>query len=526
MAQTDADNLIELTKTLNTYNPYTHTPGAPLEMSETAAKYIAEFDKAIDLLQQGSDKATIYEQFSLMVKGAREVAATYESTSNALLRIAYRGTADIFQDYIDEKEPRAGNLYTLKFNPDNTVEKESAQQVAELLKGRKEMHLNDYTDPYSRSLDIFLSAFNRADRRFIQGDYSVLTAFAPFDPEWTPYLQEVIPQLNEEIRADSNLPEDEIISLIYYTTERGKDPNTGEKLPDYIEIARSRAKELYKKEHAFSVTAQKAEIVEYPLDKINQNIWSLLEEDTGGQIRLAAEKTGTKKELNILYSIDFEALGDNVKISKRLTQFDKRVYNAVSTLFNAGNNIMTLTQIYAAMGNTGKPSKNQLAKINDSITKMRNAAIMVNNEQEAATYNYTKFVYDGALLPLERCTAIINGQMADAAIRVFREPPVQTFAKERKQITTFSIKLLQSPINKTEANLAIEDYLIERIARAKKGGQPHKILLKTLYEKTGNTTYKQKERAAAKVKTYLDHYKRCAFISGYKLTKDSITVHF
>lgn len=44
-----------------------------------------------------------------------------------------------------------------------------------------------------------------------------------------------------------------------------------------------------------STTARRAEIIEYPLDKINCVIWGLLERDTAGQIAIAAEKRGSKK---------------------------------------------------------------------------------------------------------------------------------------------------------------------------------------------------------------------------------------
>ena len=238
-----------------------------------------------------------------------------------------------------------------------------------------------------------------------------------------------------------------------------------------------------------STTIKRADTIEYPLDKINSKIWSLFD-DTNKKIAFAAEKRGSKKELNIYYSIDFEALGDEISITKKLLPFDKRVYIAISALFNAGNKIITLTQIYYAIGNTGRPSRLSLDKINNSITKMMGAKISVNNEQEASQYRYNKFVYDGALLPIERGSAIINGQLAESAIHIFREPPVISFAKQRSQITTLELKVFKSPISKTDLNLLIDDYLIERISKAKNGKGHHKILYKTIYEKAGITSKK------------------------------------
>ena len=97
----------------------------------------------------------------------------------------------------------------------------------------------------------------------------------------------------------------------------------------------------------------------------------------------------------------------------------------------------------------------------------------------------TKFQYTGTLLPSEDYSAVINGNLTDKAINFLREPPLITFSKERGQFTTFCIEILQSPLSKTDINLKIEDYLLERIARIKHGtGQP-KILYKTIADNIG-----------------------------------------
>lgn len=276
------------------------------------------------------------------------------------------------------------------------------------------------------------------------------------------------------------------------------------------------------------VTAKKVKSVEYPLDKVNSKIWNLLEEDTGGQLAFAfkMEKARSNKEISLYYSINFDDIGNDIQISKRLTPFDKRVYIAISALFNAGNKVITLNQIHKAMGYTDNPSENQRQKINDSITKMMAARITVDNTPEATVYKYKKFVYDGSLLPLERGTAIVNGKLADVALNIFREPPVTSFAKMRNQITTLDIKLLQSPINKTDLNIAIDDYLTTRIARMKNGKSSHRILFKTLYENVHIETTKQKQRAPQTIARYLDYYKECGFIKRYTQQQDGVTIFF
>lgn len=278
-----------------------------------------------------------------------------------------------------------------------------------------------------------------------------------------------------------------------------------------------------------NITAKRADIVEYPLDKVNSNIWNMLQETTGRQMKMYIDtaKAGSKDKLEVFYSIDFSALENSgIKVTKQLTPFDKRVYIAISALFNAGNIIISSRQIYIAMGGSGEPSDNQTAKIRESVAKMRKADVVIDNIKEAELYKYERFTHRGFLLPADITTAEINGQIVNDAIRLSMEPPIMTFAKQRKQITTFTVKVLQSPVNKTDANLLIDDYLLERIGRAKHGGKSLKILYATLYENAQIKSPSQRTRAPEKVKKYLEHYKACGLISAYKMEKDGIQIEF
>lgn len=280
----------------------------------------------------------------------------------------------------------------------------------------------------------------------------------------------------------------------------------------------------YDIDRPISITAIKAEKLLYPLDTVNTKVWQAL--TTGIEYPIKAEKDGSEQRISIYYSIDFVALKDDIAISNELTQFDKRVYIACAALHDAGNEYTTLSKIYETMGYSGRPSPEHIEKIDAALTKMGMARINVHNQEEAAKYHYPLFVYDGALLPFERVSAIVNGKTTEASIHIFRQPPLITFAQQRKQLTTIDARVLQSPINKTELNLAIDDYLIGRISRAASGRQPNRILYKTLYENVGITTKKQKQRAPEKIKTYLQHYKKCNLIAGYSMETDGITVMF
>lgn len=353
--------------------------------------------------------------------------------------------------------------------------------------------------------------------------------------DWTQEREELLPYLEEELKK----PQYGGKTLEDLLNETGADsdglPPTDSLLVLAITAARAARDADAAKEKIPHTAITRAQSVEYPLDKPNSKIWNLLEKDTQGQVAFNMAKHGSRQTFLAYYAIDFDALSNDgrITLTKRLLPFDKLVYIAVSALFNAGNNVITLSQIYYTMGYTGRPGPKDLTRINEAITKMTTARIFFDNEQEAEKYKkYPRFKYDGSLLPLERGTVIVNGKLADAAIKIYREPPLISFAKQRNQITTLDAKLLRAPISKTDANLQIQDYLLERISRARNGrSRSCRILFKTLYERTGipdkpktNTEKQRKKRAPEKIKKYLTYYQEQEFITRFTTEPDGITV--
>lgn len=273
-----------------------------------------------------------------------------------------------------------------------------------------------------------------------------------------------------------------------------------------------------------SITVRKMDGVDFPLDKVNANMWKLLE-DTSGQyeFKFDVSKKGSAQPIDIYYVLDFSEL-QNASITKKLEIYDKRVYLAIAALYNGGYDRVSILQIYNTMGYKGRPGASDIKKINSSITKMNGAKLYINNMAEAKAYKYDRFEYDGQLLPMERVKGIVNGQVAEAVIHIFREPPMVSFARQRKQITTINVRLLDTPLSKTSANMELEDYLLERISHMKKGSVRKRMLLATIYENANIKTIKQKQRAPEKIKKLLEHYKENGFIKGYRIDDKGVTI--
>ena len=307
----------------------------------------------------------------------------------------------------------------------------------------------------------------------------------------------------------------------------------GEPETDFASKILAAAREQKAAKEIARITTKTLEALDLPLDKINKHIWNMLEgSTTDGQISLnfiTTGKTNRKRkqpqQMLVYCAINFDAL-EGLQITKQLTPFDKRVFIAVNALINNGSDSVTASEIHRAMGNTGSPSSAQIEKICDSLTKMNVGQVFLDNSQEAAQYkNYPLFQYSGPIMPHERISAYINGQLCDTVFHFFRESPIMTFAKGRKQITTIPIKLLDSPISKTDSNLMIDDYLLEEIAHMKNNKTfSRKMLYSTIYQACKIKTSKQKQRAPEKIETYLKHYQKCGHIKGYQLSKDGITI--
>lgn len=354
-------------------------------------------------------------------------------------------------------------------------------------------------------------------------------------------IQDLAPYLKAEIEEEANKPDSPVEILFPALTlkdliEQGFDADGNSVDGPFLEIIQRAEAQLQTTRAAEELAAlpriisNPTELINYPLDKPNSKIWGLLEEaPPNGQLQfdIQTNKKGSKQEALVYYGISFDEMGMDVRITRQLTPFDKRVYIAAAALFNSGNDTVSTSQIYRAMGYSKSPPSSMIKKINDSLTKMSAAHVTIDNAQEATVLkNYPVFKYDASLLPFERKSAYINNILTEAAIHLFREPPLISFARERKQITTLSRAILESPVNKTDGNLRLEDYLLERIGHMKKPNSktPRKMLYATIFERCSITDKKQRQRAPQTITRYLEHYKKCGHIAGYAESKDGVTI--
>lgn len=267
-----------------------------------------------------------------------------------------------------------------------------------------------------------------------------------------------------------------------------------------------------------------------PVDKVSQEIFKSNENEgfynTDGIDVIVAGK-GTKKEVTSAVSINIENC-EGVQISNdvMLNPYNRAVHNAVVSIYEAGNTHATFNQIHKVMnGNrpTLKAPEEETRKaIMKSIEKMMCTKITIDLTNEAKLYNFDRMTIKDVILPVQVVTAEVNGQIVDC-VKFRGEPPLDTYAKKKKQVNTCDIKMLDTPLKSSEENTIITNYLLERVQGVM---TPHSnlsnvILYDTLYKylgleaKTPNALRQRKLEVREKVKKILQYWVSIKFIKGF-----------
>jgi hypothetical protein len=314
-----------------------------------------------------------------------------------------------------------------------------------------------------------------------------------------------------------------------------KDLTPWEAFQKFVEAEHPIEKEQIKITDLVRVVSKNLDEVDFSLDKLNANAWSnpLFSKPTFGedmQLNLGFSFEEHREELPAVdmasranrrkgksapavwgIRFDFDKLPEGVTIprSKELDDYDRHVHDSVLSLYRAGAKIVSLNSIYHAMGRNGTPGKDDRDKINMSLTKMRSAIVYIDTVEEVAVNkSYTAFHYDGALLPFERVSAIINGRETKTAIKILEEPPLGRFAYSRGQCTKFPLSVWAFPLSLNNSRLRVAHYLAEYISHLKNNEKlSKKLTFATIFEKCGAKTRLQKSRCKDVIKKLIEYWR-------------------
>lgn len=190
--------------------------------------------------------------------------------------------------------------------------------------------------------------------------------------------------------------------------------------------------------------------------------------DAGEQL-LELEKSGGRLKRQIRTRVSFSYEGIDILARKEFNLFDQEVHDAVVSLWLAENQFISPAMVYRAM--TGKTNSEfihtkKLKEIEDSIDKCMFSKLSIDASEEAAAYGYEQAIYSGALLSAEKVSVKMGGKKV-TAYRLLTEPLLYRYAKSCKQISAVDIKLLDTPVAKTNDTIVLQGYLLRKIESMK-----------------------------------------------------------
>ena len=257
----------------------------------------------------------------------------------------------------------------------------------------------------------------------------------------------------------------------------------------------------------------------------------IFKEEANGQLRLlfdidqtpaAVKEESAKKGQSLpaekathsYISLTYE--GTEGKITKKLTAFDKGVYEAVATRFYhwklktpSSPLYITPQEIWRTMNGKrsgdgkAKPSKAQAQRICDSMDKMRFTRFYMDLRDEMKTYRLYfdderiegGFI-DSYLVNSTKVQFTTEKGNTVAGYRINEEPILYTYNRVKKHILYVPYEMLDTSANTSDSENVTEfrNYLLQAIQLMKNGADESKagrfkrsnrILLNDMYEKTG-----------------------------------------
>ncbi len=273
------------------------------------------------------------------------------------------------------------------------------------------------------------------------------------------------------------------------------------------------------------------------------------------EIVLDVAGRGAKNKVTTTCILSYD--GDNVKISGKqpFTEFDRNVYNAVVSLYVAGNTVVTPAMVYRAMtgmSDTEYVSPKQIDSVTHSLDKMRFLRARIDCSEEfkmrQIAVNGKRIAglgYDDNLLHLS-VKWVKTGGVTISAYEILSPPILYQYSNAVKQIlrvpsTLLDVKELDSTGNITDCSLAntesriqIKGYLLRRIEGMKaNNGLNNPVVALSDYERDGEThrglysiagtptpSRTESARIRADVERMLSYWQAVNHISGYEIIKE------
>lgn len=217
---------------------------------------------------------------------------------------------------------------------------------------------------------------------------------------------------------------------------------------------------------------------------------------------------------------------DDVSITGKISEYEIAVLEAVGSLYDAGNKYQTDAQIYRTMtgSNADYISEAAQAEIDNAMRKLRYRGVAINMDSGP---HATPLNYEGAMLPNDKVRGVFNGTPVNC-YRIFLEPPLVSYAKDKSEIARTPVKLLDTPLRKDPETIGLQTYLKRRVLAMRGGADSNRILYQSIYDaiapeqtSDGSAAAKNKKKKLRdKTGVILEYWKAAEFIKDFRELKE------
>ena len=262
------------------------------------------------------------------------------------------------------------------------------------------------------------------------------------------------------------------------------------------------------------------------------------------------EQSGKRKSVYTLCSLSYSDSVNMDKINKtgryKITAYDRRIYNAVGSLWLSGQSLMTPTEIFQVMYGYSKknPTSQQLEAIEKSLHKMQNIVVYIDltDEVNAGIISHKQALVDAGYLKSTGDSfksVQINSRMLTYNLQTFKsvqgkefktfriqgEPCLLTYNRAKGTLISIPMEYIGlSESSSTEKTMAFQDYLLMRIMSYRNGKlKENKVLYDTLYRDSGIDRPKLSKdfiRDREAVRKLLEEWVSKGLLSGYTEIKE------
>ena len=219
----------------------------------------------------------------------------------------------------------------------------------------------------------------------------------------------------------------------------------------------------------------------------------LYSSDIDGQVQMlptvVREKHGKSEPVISYVSFSYDDTADLEILNKKgrfnITAYDRRVYNAVSTLFTNGRITVSLSEIFSVM--TGykrtNATKSQLETIEKSLEKLKSIKVYIDMTEEVRhklikdkhplidagilsdqSDRIKRAVIEDNMLHFRKGELISENGKVFKSIQIIAEPALLTYNRAKKTLLTIPMEYIGlESRNATDKTIAFQDYLLMRI---------------------------------------------------------------